>query len=180
MATAHMPDEFFDLVAHHLPPERPVGPNGGRPRVGHRVVVRVLWFVLATGCRREDVPAELGCSGRTANRRLRAGRGWGCGTGYKPTCSDSRSGRCEIPCVPDTWYSLDAVPHRRREARRPSLGGAALAQAVGSLTDGGVIRVGRGRRRLIPSGTYLACVGPPPRRCLATAGDEKREDLLNG
>ena len=71
MATAHMPDEFFDAVAHHLPPERPVGPMGGRPRVGHRVVVRVIWFVLTTGARWEDVPAELGCSGRTAHRRLR-------------------------------------------------------------------------------------------------------------
>jgi transposase len=67
-----MPDEFFDAVAHHLPPEQPVGPQGGRPRVGHRIVTRVIWFVLATGNRREDVPQELGCSGRTAHRRLRA------------------------------------------------------------------------------------------------------------
>jgi transposase len=72
MAAAHMPDEFYDLVAHHLPPEQPVGPLGGRPRVGHRVAVRVIWFVLATGTRWEDVPAELGCSGRTAHRRLLA------------------------------------------------------------------------------------------------------------
>src|SRR3954470_13931504 len=72
MAAAHMPEEFFDLVAHHLPPEQPGGPRGGRPRVAHRIVVRVLWFVLTTGARWEDVPAELGCSGRTAHRRLRA------------------------------------------------------------------------------------------------------------
>ncbi len=72
MASAHMPEEFFETVTHHLPPEQPVGPKGGRPRIGHRVVVRVIWFVLATGCRWEDVPRELGCSGRTAHRRLRA------------------------------------------------------------------------------------------------------------
>lgn len=72
MATAHMPPEFYDLVAHHLPPEQPPGPAGGRPRVGDRVALRVIWFVLASGCRWEDVPAELGCSGRTAHRRLRA------------------------------------------------------------------------------------------------------------
>ena len=72
MANAQMPDEFYDLVAHHLPPEQPVGPTGGRPRIGHRPVVRVIWFVLASGTRWEDVPAELGCSGRTAHRRLRA------------------------------------------------------------------------------------------------------------
>src|SRR3954451_15403292 len=72
MACARMPEGFFKAVAHHLLPEQPVGPKGGRPRVGHRVVVRVIWFVLATGCRWEDVPAELGCSGPTAHRRLRA------------------------------------------------------------------------------------------------------------
>src|SRR4051794_21879959 len=71
MASAHMPEEFFDTLARHLPPEQPVGPEGGRSRVGHRTVVRALWFALTTGVRREDVPAELGCSGRTAHRRLR-------------------------------------------------------------------------------------------------------------
>jgi transposase len=65
------PDAFFDLAAHHLPPEQPVGPAGGRPCVAHRVVLNVLWFVLATGCRWEDVAPELGCSGMTAHRRLR-------------------------------------------------------------------------------------------------------------
>jgi transposase len=56
-----------EIVAHHLTPEQPVV-----PRVGYRVVVRPIWFVLTTGCRWEDVPPELGCSGRTAYRRLRA------------------------------------------------------------------------------------------------------------
>jgi len=36
MASARMPDCFFDLVAHHLPPEQPVGEQGGRPAIGHR------------------------------------------------------------------------------------------------------------------------------------------------
>ena len=72
MATTHLPDEFFDLVSHHLPPEPPpTGPQGGRPRIAYRVAVRVIWFVLVSGCRWEDVPRELGCSGRTAHRRLR-------------------------------------------------------------------------------------------------------------
>ena len=72
MATAHMPDRFYEIARHHLPPEQPAGPRGGRPRVPNRVVLRVLWFVLATGNRWEDVPREFGCSGRTAHRRLRA------------------------------------------------------------------------------------------------------------
>ena len=29
MATAHMSPDFFDTVAHHLPPEQPVGLKGG-------------------------------------------------------------------------------------------------------------------------------------------------------
>jgi transposase len=70
MAAARMPDEFFDLVSHHLPPEKPVGPKGGRPSIPHRTALGVIWFVLATGNRWEDVPKEMGCSGRTAQRRL--------------------------------------------------------------------------------------------------------------
>jgi transposase len=71
MADARLPDEFFELVSHHLPPEQPVGARGGRPRLGHRIVLKVIWFVLASGCRWQDVPPEMGCSGRTAHRRLR-------------------------------------------------------------------------------------------------------------
>lgn len=71
MAKARMPEEFFEEVKPYLPPEQPVGAKGGRPRIGHRIVMKVIWFVLATGCRWEDVPQEMGCSGRTAHRRLK-------------------------------------------------------------------------------------------------------------
>ncbi|WP_068414736.1 transposase [Planctomyces sp. SH-PL62] len=76
MAKARMPDESFETVAHHPPPEQPLGLEGGRSRVGRRAVVRASWFVPADGARWEDVPAELGGSGRTAHRRLRAWSGW--------------------------------------------------------------------------------------------------------
>src|SRR5207302_68021 len=78
MAVARMPDAFFDLAEHHLPPERYVGPAGGRPPIDNRSIVRVLWFVLATGCRWEDVPPELGCSGRSAHRFLQLWEEMGC------------------------------------------------------------------------------------------------------
>src|SRR4051812_37307042 len=78
MGQARMPESFFDLVEHHLPPERSVGPEGGRPPIGHREIVKVLWFVLATGCRWEDVPPDMGCSGRTAHRSLRLWEEMGC------------------------------------------------------------------------------------------------------
>src|SRR5438876_10426907 len=71
MADARLPDEFYDVVSHHLPPEQPVGPRGGRPRIGHRIVLEIIWFVLVSGCRWQDVPLQMGCSGRTAHRRLR-------------------------------------------------------------------------------------------------------------
>jgi transposase len=67
---ARMPVEFFEQVQPLLPEEKPVGPLGGRPPIGHKIVVKVIWFVLATGCRWADVPLEMGCSGRTAHRRL--------------------------------------------------------------------------------------------------------------
>jgi transposase len=70
MAIAQMPDAFFELAEHHLPPEQIVGPAGGRPPIGHRRILKVLWFVLAAGCRWEDVPPEMGCSGRSAHRFL--------------------------------------------------------------------------------------------------------------
>jgi len=70
MASSCMPNEFWECAQPHLPPEQPVGVKGGRPRVPHRTVLRVIWYVLVTGCRWEDVPLELGCSGRTAQRRL--------------------------------------------------------------------------------------------------------------
>lgn len=80
MAASQMPDECFDELEAHQPPEQPVGPLGGRPRTGHRTVMKVLWWVLATGARWEDVPQEMGCRGLTAHRRLEkwgaAGRMW--------------------------------------------------------------------------------------------------------
>ena len=78
MAIARMPDAFYDLAAHHLPPEQSVGPAGGRPPIDHRRILKVLWFVLATGCRWEDVPPEMGCSGRTAHRFLQRWEELGC------------------------------------------------------------------------------------------------------
>ena len=93
MANALMPEEFFETVAPHHPPEQPVGPKGGRPRVGHRVI----WFVLATGARREDVPAELGCSGRTAHRRLQVWEEAGIWDRLRADLLAARSGPASSP-----------------------------------------------------------------------------------
>lgn len=70
MATAKMPDTFYEEVGPLLPPFKRVGPLGGRPCITHHIVLKVIWYVLVTGCRWADVPEEMGCSGRTAHRRL--------------------------------------------------------------------------------------------------------------
>ncbi len=75
MADACMPEKFYESARPMLPAEREIGPQGGRPPKSHRVVLKVIWFVLVTGCRWKDVPQEMGCCGETARTRLQA---WEC------------------------------------------------------------------------------------------------------
>ncbi len=72
MADARIPDKLYELALPLLPPEKPPGPQGGRRRIGHYQVLKVIWFVLVTSCRWKDVPAEMGCCGETARTRLQA------------------------------------------------------------------------------------------------------------
>lgn len=72
MADARMPEEFCEVLLPLLPPETPPGPQGGRRAIPHRTVLKVIWFVLVTGCRWKDVPREMGCCGETARTRLLA------------------------------------------------------------------------------------------------------------
>jgi transposase len=67
-----MPEKFYELAFPMLPPEKEIGPKGGRPPTAHRTVLKVIWFVLVTGCRWKDVPQEMGCCGETARTRLQA------------------------------------------------------------------------------------------------------------
>jgi len=75
MADACMPERFYESARPMLPAEREIGSRGGRPPKPHRVVLKVIWFVLVTGCRWKDVPREMGCCGETARTRLQA---WEC------------------------------------------------------------------------------------------------------
>jgi transposase len=72
MADARMPEGFYEVVVSLLPPEKEPGPQGGRRAVRHHTVLKVIWFVLVTGCRWKDVPQEIGCSGETGRTRLQA------------------------------------------------------------------------------------------------------------
>ena len=70
MADARMPEKFYEMARPLLPPEREPGPQGGRRPIEHYIVLKVIWFVLVTGCRWKDVPKEMGCCGETARTRL--------------------------------------------------------------------------------------------------------------
>jgi len=70
MADARMPEVFYETVRKYLPKEKEPGPQGGRRPIPHRTVLKVIWFVLVTGCRWNDVPPEMGCCGETARTRL--------------------------------------------------------------------------------------------------------------
>src|SRR6185436_9561745 len=78
MARARMPDAFFELAAHHLPPDRSIGPGGGRRPINNHDILKALWVVLTACGRWEDVPPEMGCSGRTAHRFVQRWAELGC------------------------------------------------------------------------------------------------------
>jgi len=70
MSRARLPDELWDEIEPLLPPDERPGPQGGRPRILNKTVMRGIFFVLCTGIRWEDLPQEIGCSGMTCWRRL--------------------------------------------------------------------------------------------------------------
>ena len=69
MAALIVPDDLWTAISPLLPP-KPPKPKGGRPRVPDRVALAGILFVLRTGIQWRDVPAEMGCSGKTCWRRL--------------------------------------------------------------------------------------------------------------
>lgn len=69
MAGKLLPDDLWDKIADRFPEYEP-SPQGGRPPASDRDALTVILFVLKTGIGWKDVPQELGCSGRTAQRRL--------------------------------------------------------------------------------------------------------------
>jgi transposase len=62
-------DEQWGRVAPHLP-EHPPSPKGGRPRADDRACLEGILWLLRTGARWQDIPADLP-SGSTCWRRLR-------------------------------------------------------------------------------------------------------------
>ena len=66
MRHPHLSNEQWALIAPLLPPPA----RTGRPRADDRQTLDAILFVLRTGCRWQDLPAEYG-SATTAWRRLK-------------------------------------------------------------------------------------------------------------
>ena len=64
-----VPDDLWQAIEPLLPPGR-AKPKGGRPRAPDRSALAGIVFVLRTGIQWHEVPAELGCCGKTCWRRL--------------------------------------------------------------------------------------------------------------
>ena len=64
-----VPDDLWRTIEPLLPPDR-AKPKGGRPRASDRSALAGILFVLRTGLQWHEVPAELGCCGKTCWRRL--------------------------------------------------------------------------------------------------------------
>ena len=62
-------DDLWTAIKPLLPRERPK-PKGGRPRASDRAALAGILFVLRTGIQWHELPAELGCCGKTCWRRL--------------------------------------------------------------------------------------------------------------
>lgn len=71
MAKPLVPNALWAVIEPLLPPE-PAKPKGGRPRVDDRAALAGIIFVLRSGIPWEMLPGEMGCSGMTCWRRLRA------------------------------------------------------------------------------------------------------------
>jgi len=52
-----IPDDLWERIKPHLPPDKPPGSNG-RPRVANRTVLNGILYVLRTGCQWKMIPRE--------------------------------------------------------------------------------------------------------------------------
>lgn len=62
-----IPDDLWQRIAPHLPPERPT-PKGGRPRMPDRQAMDAILVVARTGCQWNMLPRSLGASSTVHDR----------------------------------------------------------------------------------------------------------------
>ena len=72
LGQALVPDGLWDIVAPLLPAQRERPQGGGTRQVDDRAVFTAIVYVLTTGCAWRHLPAEVGVSKATADRRFLA------------------------------------------------------------------------------------------------------------
>ena len=71
MNTEEMVNSVWFRIQKLLPPNRPAGPKGGRPRIDDRAVLEGIVFMLQSGIPWRLFPKQFGCSASTCWRRIR-------------------------------------------------------------------------------------------------------------
>ena len=140
MAAPLVPDDLWAAVSPLLP-SGPAKPKGGRPRVSDRAALAGIIFVLRTGIQWRDVPAEMGCSGKTCWRRLVGWHEAGVWAALHRALLERLRGADRLD-----WRraSLDSAPVRaRRGARRPAPTPRAAARRAPSATSSWTARARR-------------------------------------
>lgn len=66
MNTIRLSEAQWEAIRPHLPPPKKMG----RPRADDRAVLEAILFIMRSGCRWGDLPAEYGINPSTAWRRL--------------------------------------------------------------------------------------------------------------
>lgn len=62
--------DLTDAQWERIRPFLPQPAKTGRPRADNREGINGILYVLSTGCGWEDIPHDIGVSGKTCNRRL--------------------------------------------------------------------------------------------------------------
>ena len=167
MAAPLVPDNLWAAVSPLLPLE-PARPKGGRPRVPDRAALAGIIFVLRTGIQWREVPAEMGCSGKTCWRRLVEWHGAGVWTAPHRVLLERLRGAdrldwrrwTALPCARQGGRGDRAQPDgprqaghqapprrgRRGHAARPDTEPGQLPRRQDAGPDAGRRSPGRGRR----------------------------------
>ncbi len=119
-----VPDDLWLMIEPLLPPER-AKPKGGRPRAPDRAALAGILFVLRTGIQWREVPAELGCCGKTCWRRLAGWHAAGVWAGLHRTLLERLNGRATAGLEP------------RRPRQRQPVGKKGGAEVGANPTDRG-------------------------------------------
>jgi transposase len=128
---------LWELVEPLIPPRPPARGPGGRPPIQERAALEGILFVLSTGCRWRDLPAQLGAgSGHAAWRRLRAWQAAGVWERLHQLVLDELS---EAELLEWSRASIDAVSVRAE--RGGELTGRNLRRACRGAVPEGRVRV---------------------------------------